>query len=69
MEKDGVWYGDVTVNAETEKALLVEYEGEEEWVPKSQIHDDSELWENCKGETGKLALPLWFAKKLGWVEE
>jgi hypothetical protein len=47
----------------------VEYEGEEEWIPKSQIHDNSELWEDCKGETGKLALPLWFAKKLGWVEE
>ena len=46
---------------ETDSALLVEIEGEQHWVPKSQILDDSEVWEN--GDKGKLIITEWFAKK------
>ena len=51
---------------ETEAALLVEVEGEEEiWIPKSQIHDDSEVY---KMDTeGTLVIPLWLAEKHGLV--
>lgn len=48
---------------ETEKALLVDIDGEEKWIPKSQIHDDSEVYEN--GHEGTLVITGWFAKKEG----
>lgn len=55
----------VTALKETEAALLVEVEGEEFWIPKSQIHDDSEVY---KVDTdGTLVIPLWLAEKHGLV--
>jgi hypothetical protein len=49
---------------ETEKALLVSLEsGEEKWLPKSQIHDDSEVWE--VGQSGDVVVKKWFAEKEG----
>lgn len=33
------------------------------WIPKSVIHDDSEVWK--KGDRGKLVIPEWFALKEG----
>jgi len=50
---------------ETEKALLVEIEGEEFWLPKSQIDDDSEVYKD--GTEGTLVIPLWLAEKHGLV--
>lgn len=35
-------------------------------VPKSVIHDDSEVWK--KGQEGKLVVQLWFAVKEGWTD-
>lgn len=60
----------ITVKHKTEKALLIENgEGEEHWIPFSQIHDDSEIYENAKkGDQGKLVISEWLAKKCGWVE-
>lgn len=52
---------------ETDIALLVVYEqGKrtvERWFPKSQITDDSEVWE--VGHRGKLVISGWFARKEG----
>lgn len=49
---------------ETEKALLVELEtGEERWVPKSVVHDDSEVYE--EGGEGTLVVQEWWAEKEG----
>jgi len=48
---------------ETDLALLVEIEGEEVWIPKSQIEDDSEVME--KGDEGTLVVSGWFADKEG----
>jgi hypothetical protein len=51
---------------ETEKALLVELEdGEEVWIPKSVIDDDSEVF--GVGDEGKLVVEGWFAVKQGWT--
>ena len=50
---------------ETDKALLVNSEYGELWIPKSQIHDDSEVYED--GDDGELVVNLWFAEKEGWV--
>ena len=43
---------DCKVIAETTHAILVEsenFEDEKEWVPQSQIDDDSEVWEKGQG--------------------
>lgn len=63
-----LWEGQVEVKAVTEKAVLVDYEGEEAWVPKSQIHRDC-LLEQKKGKEGVLVIPMWLAVKEGWAEE
>lgn len=50
---------------ETDKGLLVEYEGEEIWIPKSQITEDSEVTE--EGDEGILAIPEWLAEEKGML--
>jgi hypothetical protein len=59
--EEPVEFEDVVVEAETEKALLVEIEGDKYWLPKSQIHEDSEIQE--KGDTGTLKTTKWWAEK------
>jgi hypothetical protein len=53
------------VSRETDKAILVEIKGEEVWIPKSQIHDDSEVY--ASGHTGKLVITEWLAREKGLV--
>lgn len=51
---------DLTVVAETEKAIRVVPAGTAEegvWVPKSQIHDDSEV--SGSGDSGRLVISQW----------
>ena len=54
---------DVTVVRETDLALLCDIEGEEHWIPKSQIHDDSEVYED--DTEGDLVISAWLAKQKG----
>lgn len=61
--EDAVVVGRANVLRSTEKALLVELEGEEKWIPKSCIHDDSEVYDD--GHEGELVLKKWFAEKEG----
>lgn len=49
----------------TEKALLCVVEGKDEWVPKSQISDDSEV--NAEDDEGTLVVSQWIAEQKGWV--
>lgn len=51
--------------AETSKAILVEVEGDEIWIPKSAVDDDSEVY--GKGHVGELIVADWLAEKEGWV--
>lgn len=62
----GARLGIVSSIRETDKALLVmDEEGIETWLPKSQIHDDSEVWKvNQKGE---LIVSQWYAEQKGWA--
>lgn len=48
---------------ESEKAILVAFEGEEgqRWIPKSVVHDDSEVWK--KDDVGQLIVKMWWAEK------
>lgn len=50
---------------ETDKAILVEIDdsGEEKWIPKSVISDDSEVYE--RGTEGTLVVHEWFAEREG----
>ena len=50
---------------ETDQALLCEIEGEERWIPKSQIDDDSEVY--AEGHTGLLVVNEWWAEREGLV--
>ena len=48
---------------ETAKALLCRINGTEHWVPKSQIDDDSEVYE--EGGEGKLVVNMWWCERNG----
>lgn len=50
----------------TEKALLVDIQGEgEHWIPISQIEEDSEVRQ--EGDQGILTITGWIAKQKGFV--
>lgn len=66
-EELGQDVGDARVIRATEKALLVRLEdhgNKEVWVPKSQIHVDSEVYDDAGGREGVLIITQWMAKKL-----
>ncbi len=58
--------------AESAKALKVVIKTEdgtrEMWVPKSVIHDDSEVYGLPDNAEGKLVLQAWFAREEGSAE-
>jgi hypothetical protein len=54
---------DVICKAETDRAILVEIEGDDFWIPQSQVDDDSEVWR--KGDEGTLVITEWIAKQKG----
>lgn len=53
--------------AETSKALLITCPEMDEdfWIPTSQVHDDSEVFE--KDHEGTLVISLWLARQRGWM--
>jgi hypothetical protein len=54
----------VTAIRETTAALLIQFDDRtEKWIPKSVIHDDSEVFKD--GDTGELVVKNWFAEKEG----
>lgn len=59
--EDTVILADVTVEHETEKAILCNIDGEKIWIPKSQIQPDSEVFE--LGTEGFLVVSRWFAER------
>lgn len=63
-----VRFRNVTVKRSTDKALLCIWDGEEHWVPKSMIHDDSEVFEDTDGANeGTLVVKYWWAEQAGLV--
>lgn len=48
------------------KALLISLEtGEEKWIPKSVIHDDSEVYDADENSEGEVVVQTWWAEKEG----
>lgn len=55
---------DARVLRETERGgLLVDCDGLEVWIPRSQVDDKSEVWR--EGDEGELVIPLWLAEDRG----
>lgn len=56
----------------TEKALQVRIRlpagNRTMWVPKSVVHDDSEVFDAKDNARGKLVLQAWFAREEGLVD-
>lgn len=57
-----VSFPNVEVVKESPKALLVIIDDVEHWIPKSQIDEDSEVW-NDKTGGGTLIVTEWLAKE------
>lgn len=73
VELDGkpcVEIEDVTCIRETDKAILCkiedeDYDGDDQWIPLSQVHDNSEVYQN--GDEGKLIITKWIATQKGFI--
>ena len=67
--------GDARVVGSTEKALRVKLDDDsllgarEIWVPRSVIHDDSEVFDAFNNGRGELVVKRWFARREGWEVE
>lgn len=58
-------FEDCEVLAESDVAILVAVSGRKEWIPKSQISDDSSVYE--MGTSGCLIITQWLAEQKGLV--
>ena len=65
MSRPTVEFEDSECIQETDAALLVSIDGEEHWIPKSQITDDSEVWK--QGDVGTLVITEWIAQEKGLI--
>ena len=63
LSRKTVEFEDCECVKETEKAILVCIEGDDYWIPKSQVDDDSEVYED--DTNGTLVITEWFASKEG----
>lgn len=63
---NGTTLGEAKILRTTDKAILVLLDGEEEaWIPKSVIHDDSEVFSE-KSPEGTLVVATWWAERNGF---
>lgn len=63
---EGYTVGHTYCTRATDKALLCHIQGVGEfWVPKSQVHDNSEVYD--EDHEGELVVKHWFAEKQGWL--
>ena len=59
---------DVIAAPSHKDAVLVRYENEEAWIPRSLISDGWDLDEDDVGETVELEIATWkLEKDLGWL--
>lgn len=65
MGRETATFEDVECTQETDAALLCSVDGQEVWIPKSQVDDDSEVYH--EGDTGKLVVSVWIATQKGLI--
>ena len=63
MAKIDVRIDDVLCKAATPKAILVDIDGDDFWIPLSHVSDDSEVYR--KDDTGTLVITDWIAAQKG----
>jgi len=56
--------GDGKIIRETDKALLIRANDKDIWVPKSVVHDDSEVFD-MENDEGTVVVKRWWAEKNG----
>lgn len=62
--KPPVSFEDVTCLRETDRAVLVRMPGgQEHWLPKSQLDEDTEV--AAEGDSGTLVISHWIAEQRG----
>lgn len=65
--------GEAECIRESEKGLLVDLidagatDDEPVWIPKSAVHDDSEVYDEDENSVGELIVKHWWAEKEGWT--
>jgi hypothetical protein len=58
----------VSFVTETGMAVLVDHDGDEYWIPKSMIDEDSEIYAgHSSGDEGELIIPEWLAMEKGMI--
>jgi hypothetical protein len=57
----------VICKKETDNALLCLIDGAEHWIPKSQLSDDSEVFDDANNSEGQLVVSEWIANAKGLV--
>lgn len=62
-----VEFANVICKRATDAALLCSIDGAEHWIPKSQLSDDSEVFNDAGNAEGKLVVSEWIAKEKGLV--
>ena len=62
-----VLFHNVVCKKATDKALLCEVEGEELWIPLSQVNPDSEVFDDDRNNQGTLVITEWIAKQKGLI--
>lgn len=63
----GIKLGYAEVKRTTEKAVLFDTANYGEvWVPQSQVHADSEVWDSSN-PSGELVVREWWARKNGYL--
>ena len=65
MNEQTVEFENVAIETETDLALLCNIDDKKHWIPKSVVHEDSEV--SSEGDTGTIVLQRWFAEKEGLV--
>lgn len=63
-ESPAVRIAGVKCIAASERAILCIVDGEEHWIPQSQVTADSEVY--GLGHEGELVVTGWLARRRGW---
>ncbi len=64
---NAISFRDVVCKKETPAALLCVIDGEEHWIPKSQVDDESEVFDDQDNKEGTLVISEWIATQKGLV--
>lgn len=51
------------VTKETKMAVLVKFPDCERWIPKSVLHDDSEVFDGGENAQGTVVVKAWWAQR------